>query len=326
MEEVNNEACQQIVDAPAHYHHQNVSAESFAGVGGISAIQSASAEAQAFPLIVDTFGNQTRPIVQYDFHPHLPSTQDGFVDPFGIQSASAEAQALPEIVDAFGNHTRPIVEYDFHHHLPSAQDGFGDPFGIQSALAESLPEIIDNFGNQSISYAPPLSGDLHFFQDSFLQQEHLLNGPNPVSNDLGYGHPQVQGGETLIDVASVTTWTPIGCITTQYLTQLYGNTRADAAKHLQVSVATFKRICRKHGIARWPGRYFRRLFVDCFPVGGVREGEKEEEDDGGRLLFGRRWCCFSGEKGERVCSGGNGSGDLMKKKKRDDDGENVVVP
>ncbi|XP_060180992.1 uncharacterized protein LOC132610675 isoform X2 [Lycium barbarum] len=49
-----------------------------------------------------------------------------------------------------------------------------------------------------------------------------------------------------------TTWNATGKISLEDLQQNYGKNREEAAESLQVSVSTFKRICRKHGIPRWP--------------------------------------------------------------------------
>ncbi|MCD7460431.1 hypothetical protein HAX54_043527 [Datura stramonium] len=51
---------------------------------------------------------------------------------------------------------------------------------------------------------------------------------------------------------SRTIWTAAELISLEDLEQNYGKKREEAAESLQVSVSTFKRICRKFGIPRWP--------------------------------------------------------------------------
>ncbi|XP_016451261.1 uncharacterized protein LOC107775968 [Nicotiana tabacum] len=51
---------------------------------------------------------------------------------------------------------------------------------------------------------------------------------------------------------SSTMWTAADMISLEDLQQNYGKKREEAAESLQVSVSTFKRICRKFGIDRWP--------------------------------------------------------------------------
>ncbi|XP_057511338.1 protein NLP6-like [Actinidia eriantha] len=52
--------------------------------------------------------------------------------------------------------------------------------------------------------------------------------------------------------------------------------RRDAARNLEVSISTFKRVCRKYGISRWPPRSVDKVYhsksvtlvsyIDCFPA------------------------------------------------------------
>ncbi|XP_060181420.1 uncharacterized protein LOC132611021 isoform X2 [Lycium barbarum] len=57
---------------------------------------------------------------------------------------------------------------------------------------------------------------------------------------------------------SSTIWSAGGWISLQDIEQHYGKKRAEAAETLQVSVSTFKRICRQHGILRWPSAKRKR--------------------------------------------------------------------
>ncbi|KAH0634365.1 hypothetical protein KY284_037151 [Solanum tuberosum] len=53
-------------------------------------------------------------------------------------------------------------------------------------------------------------------------------------------------------------WGIVGSISLDDLKQQFGKNRKEAAESLDVSVSTFKRICRQYGIPRWPSKKIKR--------------------------------------------------------------------
>jgi len=57
-----------------------------------------------------------------------------------------------------------------------------------------------------------------------------------------------------------------------YLSKFFSLTASTAAKQLGVSVTTLKKICREHGIARWPSRKIRKMSNALSRIKGICEG------------------------------------------------------
>ncbi|MCD7460436.1 hypothetical protein HAX54_043532 [Datura stramonium] len=93
--------------------------------------------------------------------------------------------------------------------------------------------------------------DLSPYLDSSQRLEHGANASCENRKVIIDAQPNYQN-------TSSTTSSAAGTIRLQDIEQQFGKKRKEAAESLRVSVSTFKRICRIHGICRWPSAKRKR--------------------------------------------------------------------
>ncbi|MCD7460430.1 hypothetical protein HAX54_043526 [Datura stramonium] len=171
-----------------------------------------------------------------------------------------EADSMDEMSD-FSNQPSEILNYA----APKRQ-------AVDSARKQSscLTSISGTIEGTEVGYnATPESGSekqshLSPYLDSMVVQ-HSSNGQQMLlhlspthesSTNAGHGSPgfiidtQTKNHKTRNKSSSP--WSAVGSIYLEDLVQCYGMRRYEAAASLGVSVSTFKRLCREHGLPRWP--------------------------------------------------------------------------
>ncbi|WMV48188.1 hypothetical protein MTR67_041573, partial [Solanum verrucosum] len=98
---------------------------------------------------------------------------------------------------------------------------------------------------------------------------------SPVSNNW-----QFQRKIQEMDKKLKKKWGIVGSISLDDLKQHFGKKREDAAESLDVSVSTFKRICRENGIRRWPSKKIKR---DRVLLSNISSSETVPVADGPRI-------------------------------------------
>ncbi|MCD7460425.1 hypothetical protein HAX54_043521 [Datura stramonium] len=100
--------------------------------------------------------------------------------------------------------------------------------------------------------------DSMVFQHSSNGQQMLLHlsRTHESSTNAGHGSPGVTVDTRTKNQKtrnkSSSPWSAIGSIYLEDLVRCYGMRRYEAAPRLGVCVSTFKRLCREHGLSRWP--------------------------------------------------------------------------
>nr|GMD69673.1 ADP,ATP carrier protein, mitochondrial-like [Ipomoea batatas] len=121
-----------------------------------------------------------------------------------------------------------------------------------------VPEPL--FGNGRADAAETLKGR----GGMLLQQEDSSSEPHipkssATNEERNNSIDDAKGGNSSSDKTdTISRWEKDHGITRQVLKQLFGKSRDDAAKTLEVSTSTFKRACRDLGINRWPNHNRKR--------------------------------------------------------------------
>uniref|UniRef100_M1CWG3 Nodule inception protein n=2 Tax=Solanum tuberosum TaxID=4113 RepID=M1CWG3_SOLTU len=125
-------------------------------------------------------------------------------------------------------------------------------------IATSKTDYLRKIALKMLSLTMKTKFQIHVCDETVLQvvdeNSKVQNAKSPLHN--------LQSGELgniqEMDKKLKKKWGIVGSISLDDLKQHFGKKREEAAESLDVSVSTFKRICRENGILRWPSKKIKR--------------------------------------------------------------------